>query len=214
MEIEKFIYNFPDTGEEEFEAIPALLANDEPIHIQRLYKAVAKMGAVVYRAHTGQIYQIGNARLEILSSPDNSMELPIKNFNQCSLVIRMEIEGQIILWGGDGHFEKTKMAERYGTYLKADLFQIPHHGFQGGDEAAYDLVNPQVCLVASFERVWLGTDFHFFELSHNQHLIYNMDIYEYLIGGNGDITLELPYVSTANSKKDILERIAKWREKK
>jgi len=211
VEIEKFIYNFPDVGKEELEAIPALCANEETKHIQRLYDAVAKTGATVYRAHTGQMYQVGNAKMEILSSPDNTMEPPIKNFNQNSLVIRMEIEGQVILWGGDSHFEKIRFAERFGEYLKSDIFQIPHHGFQGGDIAAYNLIDPSVCLVASFERVWLGTDFKFFGFEHNQHLIYEMDIQEYLAGGNGDITLELPYVPKENRKKELLDRIVKWR---
>lgn len=214
IEIEKFIYNFPDTGEEEYEAIPALQKFEEPVYLQKMYAAVEQTGAKVYRAHTGQVYKIGNAKLDILSSPDNTMEPPVKDFNQTSLVIRMEIEGQTILWGGDAYFGKTRLAKRYGTYLKSDIFQIPHHGFQGGDEKVYDLINPSVCLICGFDRVWLGTQFHFFELSYNQHLIYNMNIQEYLAGGNGDITLELPYIPRSNGKEALMERIAKWREVK
>lgn len=212
VKIEKFIYNFPDTGEEEFEAIPALQKCEESIYLQKMYVAVEQTGASVYRAHTGQVYKIGNARLEILSSPDNTMEPQVKDFNQISLVIRMEIEGQTILWSGDAYFGKARLARRYGNYLKSDIFQIPHHGFQGGDEKVYDLISPSVCLICGFDRVWLGTDFHFYELSYNQHLIYNMDIQEYLAGGSGDITLTLPYKPRTNGKVELIERIAKWRK--
>jgi len=211
VEIEKFIYNFPDTGDEECEAIPALRKFEEQKYLQKMYAEVVKTGAKVYRAHTGQVYQIGNAMLKILSSPDNTMEPPVKDFNQVSLVIQMEIEGQTILWSGDAYFEKTQLAERYGIHLKSDIFQIPHHGFQGGDEGVYDLISPSVCLICGFDRVWLGTDFHFYELSYNQHLIYNMDIQEYLAGGNGNITLELPYVPHVNGKEALFKRITKWR---
>lgn len=214
VEIEKFIYNFPDTGEEEFEALPGLTKFEEAKYLERMYESVERTGARVYRAHTGQVYQIGNARLQILSSPDNTMEPPIKDFNILSLVIRMEIEGQTILWGGDAYFGKSRLARRYGTYLKSDIFQVPHHGFQGGDERAYDFISPSVCLICGFDRVWLGTDFHFYELSYNQHLIYNMDIQEYLAGGSGDVTLELPYMPRNNGKVELIERIARWREAK
>lgn len=214
VEIEKFIYNFPDTGEEEWEVLPALTKYEEAKYLQRMYEAVVKTGASVYRAHTGQIYQIGNAKLEILSSPDNTMYPPIKDLNQVSLVIRMEIEGQIILWGGDAYFEKARLDERYGTYLKADIFQIPHHGFQGGHEKTYDFISPAVCLICGFDRVWLGTKFHFYELSYNQHLIYNMDVLEYLMGGHGDITLELPYMPQENKKDQLISLISELREGK
>ena len=214
VEIEKFIYNFPDTGEEEFEALPGLTKFEEAKYLERMYAAVERTGARVYRSHTGQVYRIGNAKLEILSSPDNTMEPPVKDLNLLSLVIRREIEGQIILWGGDTYFGKARLARRYGPYLKSDIFQIPHHGFQGGDERAYDFINPSVCLICGFDRVWLGNEFHFYELSYNQHLIYNMDIQEYLAGGSGDITLKLPYMPRADGKVELIERIAKWREVK
>lgn len=214
VKIEKFIYNFPDTGEEEFEALPGLTKFEEAKYLERMYAAVERARACVYRAHTGQVYKIGNARLEILSSPDNTMEPPVKDFNQISLVIRMEIEGQIILWGGDAYFGKARLARRYGTYLKSDIFQVPHHGFQGGEERAYDFISPSVCLICGYDRVWLGNEFHFYELSYNQHLIYNMDIQEYLAGGSGDITLKLPYMPQTNGKVELIERIAKWREAK
>jgi metal-dependent hydrolase (beta-lactamase superfamily II) len=212
VEIEKFIYNFPDTGVEEYEAIPGLTRYEEAAYLEKFYALVKKVGAPVYRAHTGQIFQIGNAKLEILSSPDNTLEAPVKDFNQLSLVIRMEIEGQVILWAGDAYFGKAKLAKRYGDYLKSDIFQIPHHGFQGGEEATYDLIRPDVCLICGFDRVWLGSEFHFYELSYNQHLIYEMDVQEYLAGGNGNITLELPYFPQGNGKEALRERIAKWRK--
>lgn len=214
IEIEKFIYNFPDTGESEWEAMPGLTLYEEIPYLEKMYQAVERTGAKVYRAHTGQVYQVGNAKMEILSSPDNTLLRPVKDFNQVSLVIRMEIEGQVIIWGGDSYFEYAKLGERYGTYLKADIFQIPHHGFQGGEVKSYDFISPDVCLVCGLDWVWLGTKFKFYELEYNQYLIYNMDVKEYLMGGHGDITLQLPYFPRKNGKVELIQRIAKLREVK
>ena len=211
VEIEKFIYNFPDTDEKNWEAMPELTMHEEIKYLQKMYKVVERTGASVYRAHTGQVYQVGNAKMEILSSPDNTLMPPVKDFNQVSLVIRMEIEGQVILWSGDSYFEYTKMDERYGTYLKSDIFQIPHHGFPGGDIKTYDFIRPDVCLICGLDWVWLGTKFKFYELECNQHLIYNMDVKEYLMGGDGDITLALPYTPEKDRKEELLKKIAKLR---
>lgn len=211
VEIEKFIYNFPDTDEENWEDMPGLTIQQEAKYLQKMYEVVEKTGASVYRAHTGQVYQVGNAKMEILSSPDNTLMSPVKDFNQVSLVIRMEIEGQVILWSGDTYFEYTKMDERYGDYLKSDIFQIPHHGFPGGDIKTYDLIQPDIGLICGLDWVWLGTKFKFYELEYNQHLIYNMDVKEYFMGGNGDVTLELPYIPKENRKEELFKKIAKIR---
>ena len=212
IEIEKFIYNFPDASESECEAMPGLKYHDEIPSLEKMYQAIDRMGVKVYRAHTGQVYNVGNVKIEILSSPDNTLLYPVKDFNQVSLVIRMEVEGQVILWGGDSYFQYARLDERYGEYLKSDIFQIPHHGFQGGDIKAYDYIAPDVCLVCGFDWVWLGTKFKFFELEYNQHLIYNMDVKEYLMGGQGNITLELPYKPEKNRKEELYALIEKLRK--
>ena len=56
-----------------------------------------------------------------------------------------------MLWTNDAAFSHAKLPERYGEYLKADILQIPHHGFQSGSAEAeisgYDLIRPRVCLL-------------------------------------------------------------------
>lgn len=211
IEIEKFIYNFPDTDDTELELFPALLVQEENKNISKLYELVTKIGAPVYRAHTGQVYQVGDVIMEILSSTDNMLDEPVKNFNRVSLVIRMTIEGQIILWGGDADFKKTKLATKYGNYLKADILQVPHHGFNGGDEECYDLIAADTCLVPTFDRVWFATKYKFFDYSYNQYLIYKADVKDFLIGGNGNITIELPYTARENVKEKLFETINELR---
>jgi hypothetical protein len=153
--VEKFLFNFPEP--DDYAHYPALGNKDKRFednspttNIPKMLAAVNASGAAVYTPHTGQRYRIGDAALEILSSMDDTIHCS-QNVNASSLVIRMELAGQVILWSADAAYSDTRLAERYGSYLKADILQIPHHGFQSGTAAGeirgYELIRPQVCLL-------------------------------------------------------------------
>jgi len=201
--IEKFLYNFPDVRDTE--NIPRLLLKEEIPNIRLFEECVRESGAQVYKTHTGQIYRVGGVRMEILSSPDDTYFPPINDLNHLSLVIRMEIEGQIILWGGDAFFPVAKLAERFGSYLKSDILQVPHHGFVGGREQEYALINPRICLYASF-------DYDCFEnfniyMPHNRFLFFDLNVEDLFVGGSGDIVLPLPCEPRPNGRKLYLDQI-------
>lgn len=203
VDIERFIYNFPDVNDTD--RMPCLMDYAEIEHIQRFEKYVAETGAKIYKAHTGQVYEIGNARMEILSSPDDTFFAPVKDFNPFSLIIKMQIEGQTILWGTDAHFNVAKLGERYGDYLKSDILQVPHHGFGGGRILEYGLIDPSVCLCACFEREAYETMNIYME--HNRFLLFDLNVDEFYTGGTGDITLQLPCRPRPNGRKLYMDRI-------
>jgi len=201
--VEKFIYNFPDP--DDTENVPEMARDDDVRFIKKMQACIAETGADVYKAHTGQVYEIGDVRMEVLSSPDDVFIVPVTNTNPFSLVIRMSIAGQTILWCADSSFGSTKIAERYGTYLKADILQVPHHGFGGGTERGYALIDPVTCFASSFERDYFETMNIY--MPHNRFLLYNLHVEEFFCGGRGDITVELPYTPRPNGRKLYLDRI-------
>ena len=203
--IEKFIYNFPGTSEEDCEAYPAIAKEKEYIRIDEFNQKVEEIGCPVYRAHTGQIYQLGDVRLEILSSPDHTLMQGLNELNSISLMMKMEIAGQTIFWGMDGQFKKSKLVERYGSYLKSDILQIPHHSFSGGTKEGYALIDPTVCLLPGFEQVSYG--WHSIRREENHYLISELHVQDYLAGGRGDITIELPYTPRENGKALLFHRV-------
>ncbi|MBQ8849824.1 MAG: hypothetical protein IJ011_05815 [Clostridia bacterium] len=154
--IEKFIFNFPE--HDDLTHYPKLAAsnarfdydNSSLVWIPKMLERIEKTGAAVYTAHTGQIYKIGDAVCEILASIDDTIHTS-DNINAISLVIRMELAGQTILWATDAPFSVTKLSEKYGEYLRADILQVPHHGFQSGtaegEIRGYELIKPRVCLM-------------------------------------------------------------------
>ena len=154
--IEKFIFNFPECTD--LAHYPSLADKDPrfdydnsaPIFIPKMLEQMKKTGAPVYTAHTGQIYPIGDAVCEVLASMDDTIHSS-NNINASSLVIRMELAGQVILWAADAPFSVSKLPEKYAGYLKADILQVPHHGFQSGtaesEIRSYKLIGPKVCLL-------------------------------------------------------------------
>lgn len=203
--IERFIYNFPDPCEDNLERIPALDGWGNMTKLPRFYDCVKKSGATVFRAHTGQVYRFSNAELEILSSPDDTFVTPVKHFNDLSLVIKMTLESQTILWCGDAYFEKAKLAQRWGEYLKSDILQIPHHGFNGGRKEEYSLINPTVCILPAKDEADFGMDNIY--RSENRYLIYDLNVQDFFMGGSGEYTLELPYSPRANGKNLLFRRV-------
>lgn len=209
--IERFIYNFPDVTEKNIEIFSELARPEREMkHLPLFEEAVKRSGAPVYRAHTGQKYKIGDLEFEILASPDDAFMNPSK-FNAISLAMKVVIAGQTVLWTGDSQFPTVKMADRWGEYLKSDIYQVTHHGFPGGDIRAYSFIDPTVCLWPSFDYDSFGNHFYYNEF--NLHLIYNLHVKDILIGGGGTITIEMPYTPRENGKKLFFDRIEHYQKR-
>ncbi|MBR6789597.1 MAG: MBL fold metallo-hydrolase [Oscillospiraceae bacterium] len=204
--IEKFIYNFPDTDAETVEKVLPLSHDDEIENLEKFDAMVAETGAAVYRAHSGQVYTFGRVRMEVLSCPDDTFAPPVRDTNPFSLINKMTIEGQTILWCADGYFAPAKMAARYGDYLKADILQVPHHGFNGGESEEYRLIDPRVCMASVHERD-MFTRMNLVK-PDNITLIHDLHVEEFFTGSTGNITLTLPYEPRPGSRKQLLEYIA------
>lgn len=208
VKIESFLLNFPE--KDDIAHYPALTAKDSRFedsspftNIPRMYERIEKSGAKVYTAHTGQTYLFGDAKLEILSSMDDTIHKS-NNINAISTVIRMELGGQVILWAADAHFSASRLTEKYGKYLKSDILQVPHHGFQGGTAESeiegYKLILPEVAFLPV-------SDFNAFTAfcAHKPSTRYLM---EYgglgeLITGEEQRTVDLPYFPKIHGKEEL-----------
>ena len=198
--LEKVLFNFP--AHDDFEHYPELARDNSKlpnsrgyVKIPELYAWVEKCGILQFTPHTGQKYRIGDAALECLASMDDTIHVT-QNGNATSLVLRMELGGQVILWTADAGCSYAKLAERYGHYLKADILQIPHHGFQSGKAESeiltYDLVDAPVCLLPA-SRYVAYTFFCIFR-EGTRHLMLSDRVKE-LIDGEEQRTLVLPYTA-------------------
>lgn len=205
--IENIIYNFPEATDELAEKLSAgsaPMCADEIDCMRRFETVIAECPATKIRAFTGQIFNISNARFELLSATDIVSKFPCDS-NIFSLVFKATVDGQTIIFGADGIFDDTLLAERYGEYLKADILQVPHHGFNPDDSKAYKLINPDTCLVEVAETTFYNYMCIYYK--GNQTLLYDLDVKDFFTGSTGNVVLDLPYKPRANGKAIYFDKI-------
>ena len=206
--IEKFLFNFPNA--DDVDHYPALRDQDarfknnaEILMIPKFWQYVSETGAKVYMPHTGQQYKIGDAIFDILASMDDTIHSS-KNINASSLVMKMTLAGQTILWAADTPFSDANIPSRYGASLKADILQVPHHGFGSGDPQiqieGYQLIDPSVCFLP-VNRYNAYTVFVPFRES-SRFLMTQMHVQE-MIDGEITRTITLPYTAKENGAKEL-----------
>ncbi len=220
VKIESVLYHFPELTDESVLLYPGLGRAQELEYSRRFEQVVAASGVDVIRPHTGQIYEVSNARLEVIASPDDVWKYPC-DVNNLSIVIKMTIENQSILFCSDCQMETMKLARKYGSYLKSDILQITHHGFNGGSIACYKLIDPKVCLIPANENLFCRYMGYFSE--SNRFLLYDLNVQDVLIGGRQvidmyepkrqhtnwrkNIVVELPYTPRLNGRQLMFDRI-------
>jgi len=217
VDIERFFFHFP--AHDDFVHYPALQDAPTPvgnlagrIWIPRMLETIRKTGAAVFTPHTGQRFCIGDADMEILSSMEDTIHAT-HDINGISLVIKMTLGGQSILWATDAGFSYARLAQRYGDYLKADILQIPHHGFQSGtaegEIEGYRLIRPRVCLLPASDF----TAFTFFcAYRPGTRFLIEWDEVEEIITGSQTHTLILPYLPLPNAKENTRLMLAKGQD--
>lgn len=206
--IEKLLMNYPEA--DDLVHYPELAKEDWRVtdtatinRVPQMLNTVNKLGIPIYEPHSGQIYRIGDATCEILSCMDDTILISDK-INPTSLVMRMELGGQVILWTADAAFSTCRLVERYGNYLKADIMQVPHHGFQSGtaeaEIAGYDLVKPEVCFlpVSDFDAYTVFCT----NREGSRYMMTKAGIKE-LITGDTTRTVTLPYMPPAWAQEEL-----------
>ncbi len=94
--------------------------------------------------HTGQYFWLADVKVEVLYTVEDLKQGIFDNYNDCSTVTRLTINGKKVLMVGDSATRAwTLIVPRYGSELKSDYLQVPHHGVQpGGTISAYKAIQP------------------------------------------------------------------------
>ena len=207
--IEKCMFTFPE--HDNTERYPALLDSDKRYsydtslycNIPILHEKLQNNNITVYSPYAGQSYTIGDAKLEILAGIEDTIHLT-KIINATSLVIKMDLGGQTILWTGDAIFNRLKFSAKYGTYLKADILQVPHHGCQSGtadaEIEAYRFINPSVCFIPS-SGYNIYTSYSPYREAP-RFLLRDAGVDE-VIAGETERTITLPYTPPQEAKSEL-----------
>ena len=153
----------------------------------------------MYKIHTGQQYQIGDALMEVYYTQEDFLTKAQEmgdanhttNWNNTSSIMSVDIAGQRIMFLGDAqeHANNTT-ANIYGSYLKSDIVQIAHHGGIGGTKAIYKAVDAAVGLFTTSDQL---VDIYIDHWDYNRYMVADLNMKEYFNACDRVTTFALPY---------------------
>ena len=154
----------------------------------------------VFKAHTGQRISFGSATVEILYTIEDLVPEPLENPNDSSMVIRIEIGEDSIIFLNDTCYKSGPIVHNlWGAYLKTDIVQIAHHGMWPSVESIYHDIAGEVVLVPNLCKYFKNhiTDSKWKDVI-DVVLSYAKDLY---VSGDEFIVHKLPYDFENNKEK-------------
>lgn len=129
VKLEKIIANIPNyTTAVAATSEGQLLLNQT---LREIFYQAKQNGTDIYKAHTGQVYNLCGLQLEMLYTYDVTLpQKMVKGMdNTFSLCFNMYFEDKVIHINGDAtSVSITAMNNMYKHNLKCDIVQVPHHG--------------------------------------------------------------------------------------
>jgi hypothetical protein len=186
--IERFIYNRPgvDLRGDHSDSHAKLMGA-----IDNYYKDVPMI-----KAHAGQKYYFGVVEVEMLYTLEISTS-KLTNYNNASLVFRINAEGKQIMVTGDYSESNPMLLKLYtAETLKSDIMQVAHHGISDGSNTLNTTIAPEYALwpVASLQlkTYWNSnpTNIDLTDYFFNNYFI-NMDQSKVFVSGDDVVVLTL-----------------------
>lgn len=191
--LERLYFNFPK--EEETAASESSYMLDNSIYRYTQFKknlADFYADVPVVKPHSGNRFSVRNAEFQVLYAYDDLYPTTILDggMNECSLLLKMTVGGQSILWTGDFAFNATDLVlAEYENALSADILQMAHHGWNG-TEAFYAAVDPTYAILP----ISFNTDLNkMLSSSQNAWLKNSPHMKQLIVTSCGTWTIRLPY---------------------
>ena len=157
------------------------------------------------KLQSGQVLKIGGAEIEVLSTFADMEPTTLADFNATSVVLRFTMGGNTILVPGDAtNGICNALIRKYGEYLKSDMVQITHHGYNGVAEF-YKTVDADVILFPVAARQFYGEGelYRIMDWDHNKAAL---DVAkECYVAGETGHTLILPHTPENNKTVKIYD---------
>ena len=190
--IERLFFNFPNEEETANSDSPYML--DDTIYRYTQFKknlADFYPDVPVVKPHSGNRFAVRNASFEVLYAYDDLYPTTILDggMNESSLLLKMTVGEQTVLWTGDYAFNATDLVLcEYESALSADILQMAHHGMNGTADF-YSRVNPTYALLP----VWEGGLSDMLRREQNVWLVNSPKLKQMISTSCGTWTIRLPY---------------------
>ena len=166
-------------------------------------------GADIVTLQTGDKFSLCDVDFEVIFTIDDLCPKRLRRFNDCSFVSKMTYDGQAIMWLGDAGIAPSKLIRKRYTpeYLKCDIVNVSHHGYNGIEPELYDIIDAKVWLWSLYYRIVEGflaegadTSLDYVQYARKIHSMENPPRIFYHKGSN--YTLNLPY----HGEEDLTKR--------
>ena len=103
-------------------------------------------------AHAGQVFHIRNSVIQVLCTWELQTQYKrsyesVDKMNSASLILDISICGErMIMLGDSGAGSTYYLNKLYGSWLKADMLTVAHHGYQGANAALYQNIDADIVL--------------------------------------------------------------------
>lgn len=195
IEIENVMYNYTSLSDQ----------YGDSATIRNSIKTYLNGKTTVIKPHTGQIYKFGSSSVEILFTIEDMIpDQPGDIINNSSMIVRVTVSERSVILLGDALKETAQiLTNTYGSYLKADMVQLAHHGSWPGTETLYSDINASVVFWPSnadnAKNRYKASD----HASLRKAISLAKDVY---LASEGTVTLTLPY-TVVNNKDAFLKRL-------
>ena len=98
----------------------------------------------------------------------------------------------------------ARMVKTYGDYLKSDMVQIAHHGYEGGTSSLYSNIGATVN-IWPVGRGALYTVAKLIEKDYNKSAINLKTVKETFVAADGVFTFALPYTPDPSHQNTLIE---------
>lgn len=141
------------------------------------------------KLHTGQRFNIRNLEFDVLATHEDIYPSHLNDFNNSSTIIMMRAEGSKTLFLGDSNVaECSILVSRYGAYLKSDIVQVAHHGYNAANVGIYFFADAKVALYPTRK-----SNFEQDQVTESNRKVKELSK-EMFVAGLGTVGLKLPYV--------------------
>jgi len=189
--IKSILYNFPDSSfVEKYEPSEAHTIHE----FDSLYP---KFSSIAKQVKEGDLYTFSGVIFKVLYTPDPTFTN--NAINNSSIVLRMEAEGQSVLFLADLGIEAgNKLLNRLNiNELHADFVQMAHHGQSGVTCELYKAINPSVCLWNTPQWLWdndagKGYNTHTWQTVIVRQWMKDLGVRQHFVTKDGTAKIELP----------------------
>lgn len=201
--IERYIANVPDSVIYHNSNNPNLYMENG--YFDRASQAVG--GIKLIKPYTGMKFWIRNAQIEVLYTHEALYPTLLHTFNDSTMVTKMNIAGQNIVWLGDVQSEGSRvMCNMYdASVFKSDIVQVAHHGHTGATKEVYKRIDPAIALwptdAATFKSQTSGDTSGYKGV--DLYLAKSLNVVDIFVADPDNICITLPYTPGSGAYKTI-----------